>query len=85
MIVNQPSEMRNLLAQRSGEYEMGHLEIAKMAEQWGWKIEEKPNDRYKLSLPDLTQRSRTVAEETYKRLVKLKELEDKQKSLRASN
>ena len=31
MIVNQPSEMRNLLAQRSGEYEMGHLEIAKLA------------------------------------------------------
>ena len=31
MIINQPSEMRNLLAQRSGEYEMGHLEIAKLA------------------------------------------------------
>ena len=31
MIVNQPSEMINLLAQRSGEYEMGHLEIAKLA------------------------------------------------------
>ena len=31
MIVNQPTEMRNLLAQRSGEYEMGHLEIAKLA------------------------------------------------------
>ena len=31
MIVNQPSEMKNLLAQRSGEYEMGHLEIAKLA------------------------------------------------------
>ena len=30
-IINQPSEMRNLLAQRSGEYEMGHLEIAKLA------------------------------------------------------
>ena len=31
MIINQPSEMINLLAQRSGEYEMGHLEIAKLA------------------------------------------------------
>ena len=31
MIINQPSEMRNLLAQRSGEYEIGHLEIAKLA------------------------------------------------------
>ena len=31
MIVNQPSEMKNLLDQRSGEYEMGHLEIAKLA------------------------------------------------------
>ena len=41
--------------------------------------------RYRRSLPDMTQRSRTVAEETYKRLVKLKELEDKQKSLRTSN
>ena len=29
--VNQPSEMKDLLAQRSGEYEMGHLEIAKLA------------------------------------------------------
>ena len=31
MIINQPSEMKNLLDQRSGEYEMGHLEIAKLA------------------------------------------------------
>ena len=31
MIVNQPSEMIALLDQRSGEYEMGHLEIAKLA------------------------------------------------------
>ena len=31
MIVNQPSEMKNLLAQRSGEYEMDQLEIAKLA------------------------------------------------------
>ena len=31
MIVNQPSEMRNLLDQRSGEYEMDQLEIAKLA------------------------------------------------------
>ena len=31
MIVNQPSEMINLLAQRSGEYEMDHIEIAKLA------------------------------------------------------
>ena len=31
MIINQPSEMIALLAQRSGEYEMGHLEIAKLA------------------------------------------------------
>ena len=31
MIVNQPSEMRALLAQRSGEYEMDHLGIAKLA------------------------------------------------------
>ena len=29
--VNQPSEMKNLLDQRSGEYEMNHLEIAKLA------------------------------------------------------
>ena len=29
--VNQPSEMKNLLAQRSREYEMDHLEIAKLA------------------------------------------------------
>ena len=31
MIVNQPSEMKNLLDQRSGEYEMDQLEIAKLA------------------------------------------------------
>ena len=31
MIVNQPSEMKNLLDQRSGEYEMIHLEIANLA------------------------------------------------------
>ena len=31
MIINQPSEMRNLLAKRSGEYEIDHLEIAKLA------------------------------------------------------
>ena len=31
MIVNQPSEMKNLLVQRSGEYDMGHLEIANLA------------------------------------------------------
>ena len=31
MIVNQPSEMINLLDQRSGEYEMDHDEIAKLA------------------------------------------------------
>ena len=31
MIVNQPSEMKNLLAQRSGEYEMDNFEIAKLA------------------------------------------------------
>ena len=31
MIVNQPSEMINLLDQRSGEYEMDNFEIAKLA------------------------------------------------------
>ena len=31
MIVNQPSEMINLLDQCSGEYEMDQLEIAKLA------------------------------------------------------
>ena len=41
--------------------------------------------RYKLALPNLTQHSRTVAEATYKLLVRLKELEDKQKSLRTSD
>ena len=30
MIVNQPSEMKALLAQRSGEYEMDQIEIAKL-------------------------------------------------------
>ena len=30
-IINQPSEMKALLAQRSGEYDMNHLEIAKLA------------------------------------------------------
>ena len=31
MIINQPAEMKALLAQRSGEYEMDNLEIAKLA------------------------------------------------------